>query len=125
MEEKDVIDVEVTTEVNIEAKETLGDKVKHKLNDGKEWMKNHKKEMLVYLPLVVSSGVEIVKILAKKDNIRCEKELKDLYLYDSKFRHYNELVRKPTASELRMIDHRLDNGEIMSDILDDMGLTED
>lgn len=119
MEEKIIETVEV------ESKETLKQKLIRKKDEGKAWIKDHKKEILVWGPLVVTSGVEILKIFAKKGNIKAEKDLKDLYIYDSKFRHYNQLIRKPTASELRQIDNRMADGEIMSDILADMGLTED
>ena len=112
--------------VDVEGKETIKQKLMRKKSEAGAWIKDHKKEiLLVWGPLVVTSGMEIVKIFAKKGNIQAEKDLKDLYIYDSKYRHYNQLVRKPTASELRQIDNRMNDGEIMSDILADMGLTED
>lgn len=115
----------IETDVEVEPKETIKQKLMRKKAEAGAWIKDHKKEILVWGPLVVTSSLEIVKILAKKGNIQAEKDLKDLYIYDSKFRHYNQLIRKPTASELRQIDNRMNDGEIMSDILADMGLTED
>ena len=122
MEEKEIIDVEFTEdESSIKEEGGFIKKTKKKVGD---WTKDHRKELLIYVPLCVNLAVEIGKIFAKRSNINAEKDLKDLYIYDPKFRHYNSLCRKPTASELRMIDHRVDDGEIMSDVLEDMGLTE-
>lgn len=106
---------------------TLKDKIadakisaKWKIDDFKIWCSNHRSEIVVFGPIIISSTVEIAKILTKRHNVNEEKRLKDNYIYDRSAGHYFELKRKLKSSEWLMIEQRKKEGESLGEILQAM-----
>lgn len=82
----------------------------------------HKELILVFGPILASGIIELLKINTKKSIVKEEKRLKDRCFYDPKHRHYCESIRKLTQREILSLDDRMDKGETLSRILQDMGL---
>lgn len=95
---------------------------KWKLHAAAEWCKNHKEAIIVFGPVIMGGIIEIAKIPPKKYVVNEEKALKERYIYDRSTRHYYELKRKPKSSEWLQIDQRIENGESLGWVLDDMRL---
>lgn len=91
-------------------------------NKTKQWCRDHKAELVVFGPVLISSGIEIIKIAAKKSTVNEEKRLKENYVYDRSMGigHYYELRRKLRSSEWLQIEQRKLEGETLGEILTDM-----
>lgn len=100
---------------------SLKEKAKDKFYNGVNFLRDHKETVLVLAPVVISGAVEIVKIIAKRGNLKQEQKLKDNYIYDSKGRHYYELNKRPSNSEWIQIDERVNSGELLGRTLREMG----
>lgn len=87
-----------------------------------QWCKDHKEVIIVFGPIILGGGIEIGKMIAKRELFLDEKALKERFIYDRKKGHYYEMTRKPKGSEWIQIDHRIDYGEMLGDILSDMKL---
>ena len=104
-------------------KERFADKketAKEKLSDVRQWCGNHKAEIMVLAPVLISGAVEMVKVATKKKNLNEEQHLKDNYIYDRSMGHYYELRRKLKSSEWLQIEERKAEGETLGRILEDM-----
>lgn len=60
------------------------------------------------------------KTVNKHMNVKKEQKLKDLYCYDRSAGHYWRLRRKLTNSEWVEIDRRMNNGERLGIILEEL-----
>lgn len=88
----------------------------------KKWCKDHKSELLILLPVVIPSVIDMAKIATRSNNLKEEKHLKENCIYDRSLGHYYETKRKVKSSEWLQIDHRRQEGELIGDILKDMKL---
>lgn len=84
------------------------------------WCMDNKGAVAVVAPIVISSGVELIKVCVRKGNTNEQKRLKELYIYDRSSGHYFELRRKMKNSELIEFDERKKRGESVGNILRDM-----
>lgn len=105
------------SKVNFEDLKKIG---KSKIDKVIDFGIKHKEAILVLAPVVISGTIEVVKIIAKRSNLKAEEHLKDDYIYDSKCRHYYELNKSPKNSEWVSIDERTSNGELLGHVLRDM-----
>ena len=118
MEEKVIYMDDVKNENN---EKTIKEKAKDKVHCFMNFGLEHKEAILVLAPVFISGAVEVIKIIAKRGNLKAEQHLKDDYVYDSRSRHYYELNRRPRNSEWISIDERTSNGELLGKVLKDMG----
>lgn len=95
----------------------------------KNWISEHKSEILLLSPVAVSvvtgtvrAITGTVKTINRRSMLNKEKELKECYCYDRSLGHYWELKRKLSNSEWVKINKRRDNGESLADILDEMNV---
>lgn len=97
---------------------------KEKLHNAKEWCGKHKTELIAFGTVIIPAGVEIVKTVAKKDNLREERELKEKFVYDRSdgMGIYYELNRKLSGKEKLQIRERKADGEALFRILEDMNV---
>ena len=102
----------------LEAKDAMKWKA-HKLCD---WCGDHKAELVVFGPPMISGAIEIIKIAARRKNVSEERRLKDNYIYDRSNGHYYEVKRKLKSSEWLQIDERKEHGERLGAILLDMNV---
>lgn len=104
--------------------EDLKEKAKWKVKDGKQWCSNHKSEIVVFGPVLITMSVDIVKILMKKSTVSEERHLKDCYIYtrENNIGHHYELKRKLKSKEWLQIHEMVKNGENLGEILQDMGV---
>lgn len=84
------------------------------------WYYAHKYQIIMYGPFVISGVAAGAKMLSKHMTLAKEKNLKDLYCYDRSLGHYWKLRRELTNAEWLEIDKRKQNGDRLSDILDDL-----
>lgn len=115
--------------IDFEEKKTLKERItevketaKVKIIAAKDWCYNHQEATIAILTVAVPMTVDLVKTAVKRKNCNDEKKLKDNYIYDRSKGHYYELKRKPTSRQWAIIDDRRDQGERLSDILDDLHL---
>lgn len=95
---------------------------KAKAHGTKTWCGEHKAEIVVFGPAIIGLAVEVIKTTAKKNVVNEERRLKENYIYDRRMGHHYELNRKLTNFEKLQLDHRKDAGEMLGDILNDMGV---
>lgn len=90
------------------------------------WCGENKEIIVVMAPILVGSVVELVKISAKRQNIKEEEYLKNNYIYDRSNGHYYEIKNirssKKRNKNFLEIDRRRNDGEKLYDILDSMKL---
>lgn len=90
------------------------------------WIGENKELVIVLAPVLVGSTVELVKICAKRSNIKEEERLKENFIYDRSNGHYYEIksVRSSRKRNRQFIeiDRRRSEGEKLFDILDSMNL---
>lgn len=101
-------------------KREIKERINEKIQNGLVWLDNNKETILTLTPVVVGGLATVTKVVGKHTNLRKEEELKDLYCYDRSLGHYWKLRRELTNKEWLEIDKRKQNGERLSDILDDM-----
>lgn len=101
-------------------KREIKERINEKIQNGLVWLDNKKETVLTLTPVVVGGLATVAKVVGKHTNLRKEEELKDLYCYDRSLGHYWRLRRDLTNKEWLEIDKRKQNGERLSDILDDM-----
>lgn len=97
-------------------------KVKAKGLEIGSWCSAHKESLIVIVPVAMTSGIELIKVIAKSHNQKEERRLKENFIYDRTNGHYFELKRTPKQSEWSRIDIRKMSGEYLGDILSDMRL---
>ena len=115
MKNVEIIDFEKETK-----RRNRQDKIKQKFNDAKNFVTDNK-ELIMLFGLIVLGGVTAgIKGVTKMVNLKQEKDVKELYCYDRSLGHYWKLRRELTNSEWLEIDKRKNNGERLSDILDEM-----
>lgn len=99
-------------------------RIKRKFKDGfnktKYWLYNNREFVFVMGPAVVGFGTAAIKGVGKRQKLRKEKQLKDLYCYDRSLGHYWRLKRELSNNEWVEIDKRKANGERLADILDEL-----
>lgn len=100
----------------------LTEEVKRKSYEVVDWFGRNKEAIVIVVPVLCGSFVELTKVITRKSNIREEKRLKDRYIYDPSKRHYYELRKKPSNRDWIEIDERIDRGEPLRQILIDMRL---
>lgn len=104
-------------------KEQLGEvkeSAKEKVTKVTIWLGRHKQEILVFGPIVLTSTIELLKILSKRHNLNEEKHLKDNYIYDREMGHYYETSRKLKGTEWLFVEQKKNEGESIGIILQDM-----
>lgn len=101
-------------------KRALKEKVSVKIQNGKEWYKRNKELVLTLTPVVITGATTIIKVVGKRNNLRKQEDLKELYCYDRSLGHYWRLRRELSNKEWLEIDARKKNGERLSDILSEM-----
>lgn len=107
-------------EVLSEKATTVKAKAKEFGSNTYEFCQKHKEALIVFVPVMVSGTIELIKIAARSRNTKEDKYLKENYVYDRSSGHYYELKRQPKSSEWRLIDQRKAEGELLGDILNDM-----
>lgn len=96
------------------------EKVRRKLQKGKEWVIRNKNYIITITPIAIGGLTQVTKVVGKRMNLRKEEQLKDLYCYDRSLGHYWRLRRELSNKEWLEIDNRKKNGERLSDILSEM-----
>lgn len=86
------------------------------------WFGENKEVIRVAIPVLIGGGLELVKVLVKRNNLNKEERLRTNFIYDSRKRHYYELKRKPKTKQWLEIDRRTSEGERLGEILQDMRL---
>lgn len=99
------------------AKNRFKRSVRDKYDRIRDWCRDHKDEIMILGPVILSAVTTIVKIGGKHVNLHKEQNLKDLYCYDRSLGHYWALRRELTNKEWLEIDARKKNGERLADIL--------
>lgn len=107
--------------ISVDGKKSFKEKVKEKAQKVKNWGAEHKDVLVVFVPLLISSGVELIKISKRDKTIKEDRRLKENYIYDRSAGHYYELKRKPTNREWIMIDEGKRN-ENLGIVLSEMNL---
>lgn len=100
--------------------EEMVEKAKEKAGKAYTWAKDNKETLYVIVPVLATSGVELIKIILRSGNVKEQKELKDLYVYDRRSGHYYQLKRKLKNREWIEFDERKNRGENVAQILQDM-----
>lgn len=75
--------------------------------DLQNWASENKEIIALITPFIIANGLELSKILLKRDNLHMEKKLRDRYVYDYVTGHYWELKRKPSSEEWIQYGHRI------------------
>lgn len=101
-------------------KREFKEKVRTKIQNGKEWLVRNKETVIALTPVVIGGVTTVAKAVNKRSNLRKQEELKDEYCYDRSLGHYWRLRRPLSNKEWLEIDQRKKNGERLSDILDEM-----
>lgn len=101
-------------------KRAFKEKVRNTAMDVSCWISNNKELVLILGPAVIGGLTTGIKVIGKHNNLRKEKDLKDLYCYDRSLGHYWRLKRELTNSEWVEIDKRKNSGERLADILDEL-----
>ena len=101
-------------------KRAFKEKINTKIQNGKEWIMRNKEAVITITPVVIGGVTTIVKVVGKRNNLRKQETLKDLYCYDRSLGHYWRLRRELSNKEWLEIDQRKKNGERLSDILSEM-----
>ena len=101
-------------------KRAFKEKIKTKIQNGKEWCIRNKEAVITLAPVAIGGVTTIAKVVSKRSNLRKQETLKDLYCYDRSLGHYWRLRRELSNKEWLEIDQRKKNGERLSDILSEM-----
>ena len=97
-------------------------KVKNAYEGCKQWYEDNKLIVWLVGPAVVSGAFGIGKAILKSKNIAAEAALKDLRFYDPHHGHYFDLSKKLTNAQKMIVDARVDAGETLGKVLDEMGV---
>lgn len=95
------------------------------VEDGLDFVKDHKEELVLAVPLVVSVVGGVAKVTSSTiRNHAVDKEIrfKERTIYDRSLGRYVELRHKLTTKEALEIEERRDSGERLMTILSDMRL---
>lgn len=106
---------------------------KEKVDATKAWAERKKEELSVWIgenkevlkiaaPVVIGGGLELIRVIMKRSNVKKEEDLRTNFIYDRRNGHYYELKRQPKSKQWLEIDRRKDEGERVGDILRDMRL---
>lgn len=98
----------------------MKEKATRKLNEAKDWVKENKEVVALFLPIAVTGVKTATKVVHKNRNMRKEENLKNLYCYDRSLGHYWRLKRELSNREWLEIERRRKRGERLADILDSM-----
>lgn len=90
-----------------------------KKTKAEDWCYTHRYQIITYGPMI-AGGAAGARMLLKHAALAKEQNLKDLYCYDRSLGHYWKLRRELTNEEWLEIDKRKQQGDRLSDILDDM-----
>lgn len=100
-------------------------KVKVKAHETYEWIVTHKEEAT----FIATTGVaaigavgKIIRTIDRKVDLKKEKDLKELYVYDRSRGKYHRLRHKMTTREAIEFDRRRQEGETVTQILSSMDL---
>lgn len=91
-----------------------------KCNGAAEWIRQNKEAILIAAPVVAGAAKMLSKTVsnAKRRNyLKQEKDLKELYCYDHSLGHYWKLSRPLSNSDWVKINNRRNKGETLGDIL--------
>lgn len=98
----------------------LKEKVRSKIQNGKEWFARNKETVIALTPVIIGGITTVAKVVGKRYNLHKEETLKDEYCYDRSLGHYWRLKRPLSNKEWLEIDRRKKDGERLSGILDEM-----
>lgn len=90
-----------------------------------QWVSENKEVAIAAIPFAIvgfKTAANAVRSIDRKNDLRKEQELKDLYIYDRSLGKYHKLRRPMRTSEMLELDRRRTNGESLLRILDDMRL---
>lgn len=118
MKNENVMEVDIRTKDQKKAE--LKEKIKCKIQNGKNWIIRNKEAVIVFTPIVINGITTVTKVVGKHINLRKQESVKNLYCYDRKLGHYWSLRRELTNDEWLEIDRRKRDGEQLSDILYDL-----
>ncbi len=104
----------------VERTSKLKDKIKRKIQEGKDWVINNKEIVITLTPVVVGGIATVSKVVGKHVNLRKEESVKNLYCYDRSLGHYWKLRRELSNKEWVEIDRRKNKGERLADILSEL-----
>lgn len=96
------------------------EKAKIKVGHVYFWCMDNKEVVAVVGPVLLTSGVELVKVVTRRGTVSEQRRLKENYIYDRKSGHYYELRRKLKNREWLEFDERKNRGESVAQILQDM-----
>lgn len=100
-------------------------RTKVKIRKAYEWTVTHKEEVaFIATTSVAAIGAvgKIIRTIDRKIDLKREKDLKDLYVYDRSRGRYHKLRHKMTTSEAIEYDRRRSEGETVTQILSSMNL---
>ena len=104
--------------------ESMFDRMKRKAEEKGQklgrWFDRNKEAILILAPVVIGGATTVIRVVAKRSNLRKEERVKNLYCYDRSLGHYWALRRELSNAEWLEIDKRKKNGERLSDILDEL-----
>lgn len=112
--------VYVVSESGEDLKAGVKEKIKEKIQKGKEWVIKNKDTVIVFTPVVIGGIATIAKVAGKRINLQKQEAVKNLYCYDRSLGHYWSLRRELSNHEWLEIDMRKKNGERLSDILSEL-----
>lgn len=93
---------------------------KMKVERGYQWCMENPEIAVVVIPLVVKTGLTLVKAVSGNMKVRKQEAVKNLYCYDRSLGHYWSLKRELTNREWLEVDKRKKAGERLADILESM-----
>lgn len=97
-------------------------KVKRKLREGWDWVKENKEIVIVAIPVVGTCVACTAKGISKFVNNHKAEEIKNKYIYDPALGFYWPMKRALTGSEKLELEERRRAGEPMGEILRSMGV---
>ena len=115
-----VIDPETGKETPKSKWERFKEKAREKGQSAKAWCKDHTKELIVAVPVVVAGAKSIVKMVYRKTVVDKKEKLMKFSVYDRSENHYWFLKRELTNREWSEISNRRSKGERLGDILEKM-----
>ena len=89
------------------------------------WVSQNKEVAIAAIPFAIVGLKTVgntVNSISRKNDMRKQEELRNLYIYDRSLGKYHKLRRPMRNSEMLELDRRKSNGESMIQILDDMRL---
>lgn len=98
------------------------ERIKKTCIDVKDWCIDNPEKSIPLGSVILGGGAKLVKTLHRNHNLKEQKDLKELYVYDRSLGHYWKVKRPLKNSEWEQINNRKRNGESLGDILSSLRL---